>query len=135
MIPFRSSKRCSALALTLALLTGCENPFAGDYLCPDDRSPAIEVEIRDARTGAPVAQDARGAVHDGAYIDSLKPSGGTGPDPFVLVSRSAAEERPGTYLVEVTHAGYQPWTMGGVRVGAGRCGVRTRRLTASLEPL
>lgn len=98
-------------------------------------SPAIVVEIRDARTGAPLANDARGAVHDGAYVDSLTPyeGTGTGAGPLVLFSRRAADERPGNYSVEVNHPGYRAWTLAGVRAIAGKCGVKTRRISASLE--
>jgi hypothetical protein len=125
---------CSAFRLTLVGLAGCHNPFAGGYSCPAEVSPAIVVEIRDARTGAPLANDARGAVHDGAYVDSLTPYEGTGTDagPLVLFSRRAADERPGDYSVEVSHPGYRAWTLAGVRATAGQCGVKTRRISALL---
>src|SRR5688572_11785811 len=122
----------SALVFTLVSLTGCTNPFGGSYLCPAVITPAIVVEIRDARTGAPVANGARGAVHDGPYTDSLTPYEGIGLDPTTLVSRRAADERPGTYAVEVNHPGYRTWSVAGVRAVAGTCGVRTRRISASL---
>ena len=129
-----SEKVCSALVLTLVTLTGCINPFGGGYSCPADITPAIVVEIRDARTGAPLANGAKGAVHDGAYVDSLGPYEWIGTDLNTLFSRRAANERPGTYAVEVNHPGYRTWTVGGVRAIAETCGVRTRRISASLEP-
>lgn len=125
---------CSALALTCLSLAGCNNPFAGGYSCPAVVSPAIVVEIRDAVTGAAVANDARGAVHDGTYIDPLAPYESIGLDPSGLFSRRAADERPGTYSVEVNHPGYRTWTVAGVRANAGTCGVQTRRISASLQP-
>jgi hypothetical protein len=127
---------CSALVLASVSLAGCHNPFAGGYSCPAVINPAIVVEIRDARNGAPLANDARGAVHEGAYVDSLTPyeGTGTGAGPLLLISRRAADERAGNYSVEVNHAGYRAWTLAGVRVVSGQCGVRTRRLSASLEP-
>jgi hypothetical protein len=126
----------SVLVLASVGLAGCHNPFAGAYSCPADITPAIVVEIRDARTGAPLANDARGAVHDGAYVDSLIPyeGTGTGAGPLVLFSRRAADERPGNYSVEVNHPGYRVWTVAGVRAVAGQCGVKTRRIAASLQP-
>lgn len=63
----------SALVLACGALAGCHNPFGGGYSCPAMISPAIVVEIRDARTGTPLASDARGAVNDRAYVDSLIP--------------------------------------------------------------
>jgi hypothetical protein len=126
---------CSALVLGSVTLAACHNPFGGAYYCPAMISPAIVVEIRDARTGAPLANDARGAVHDGAYIDSLAPyeGTGTGAGPLLLFSRRAADERPGNYSVEVNHPRYRAWTLSGVRAIAGPCGVKTRRISASLE--
>jgi hypothetical protein len=123
------------LALASVGLAGCHNPFGGAYFCPAMISPAIVVEIRDARTGAPLANDARGAVHDGAYVDSLVPYEGTGggAGPLILSSRRAADERPGTYSVEVNHPGYRGWTVAGVRASKGKCGVETHRIAASLE--
>ena len=127
---------CSFLVLACGALAGCHNPFrGGSYSCPAWIKPAIVVEIRDARTGAPLAKDARGAVHDRAYVDSLIPyvwteTGG----PPLLISRRAADERAGNYYVEVNHPGYRTWTLAGVRAVSDQCGVKTRRLSASLEP-
>ena len=126
----------SALVLACGALAGCHNPFrGGGYSCPAWK-PAIVVEIRDARTGAPLANDARGAVHDRAYVDSLIPYAwrDTGAGPPLLISRRAADERAGNYYVVVNHPGYRTWTLAGVRVVVGQCGVTTRRLSAALEP-
>lgn len=125
-----------AVALESIGLVSCHNPFGGAYACPAVIKPAIVVEIRDRRSGAPLADDARGAVHDGAYVDSLMPYEGTGSGagPLLLFSRRAADERPGNYSIEVRHPGYRTWTLSGVRVFTGQCGVRIRRVSASLEP-
>jgi hypothetical protein len=125
---------CSALLLGFVGLAGCNNPFAGGYSCPAVVTPAIVVEIRDARTGIPLADAARGAVHEGAFVDSLTRYEANGPDANCLFSRRAADERPGVYSVEVIHSGYRVWTVAGVQAVAGECGVRTRRIVASLEP-
>jgi hypothetical protein len=125
----------SAVALGSIGLIGCHNPFAGgDIVCPAVIEPAIVVEIRDAQTGVPLADNARGAVHDVAYTDSLTPYEGRATSAGLeLVSRRAADERPGTYFVEVTHPGYRTWSLSGVRVVKGQCGVKTRRLSAALQ--
>jgi hypothetical protein len=127
---------CFAIALESVWLIGCHNPFGGAYACPAVINPAVVVEIRDAQTQAPLANDARGAVHDGAYVDSLVPFEGTGSGagPLLLFSRRAADERPGSYSVEVNHPGYRAWTMSGVRVFTGQCGVKTHRVSALLRP-
>ena len=97
--------------------------------------PAIVVEIRDARTGAAIAADAQGTVTDGTYSDQLTPYEGGLEGPSSLFSRRAALERPGTYAVHVTHAGYMPWNASGVAVSRGECHVRTQRLHANLQPV
>ena len=50
---------------------------------------------------------------------------------------AGAHERPGTYSLRITVAGYQPWTASGVRVSeSGRCDeVETVKLTARLRPV
>jgi hypothetical protein len=119
------------IIVTVVSLAGCSNPGAR-YYCPAVVTPAVVVEIRDAATGAPLANGAKGAVHDGAYVDSLTPYEGIGPDPNTLISLRAADERPGNYAIEITHAGYRTWTVAGVRAVDGACGVITRRISASL---
>jgi hypothetical protein len=117
----------SCLALTWALsLGGCSEGL----VCTADVRPAIIVEIRDADTALPVAAEAMGHVQDGAFVDSLRAYGADGT---VLVSRAAADEREGTYTVEVVHEGYQPWQQTAVRVGRNACHVETVTLQAGLE--
>ncbi len=100
--------------------------------CPLSSEPAIVVEIRAQRGGLPLAEVAHGVVRDQDYLDSLRPHERRGTDPSVLVSRAAAFDRPGNYSVEVYVPGYRKWRQVGVLVSQGECGVRTRRLQASL---
>ncbi|HYD55176.1 MAG TPA: hypothetical protein VEA99_21245 [Gemmatimonadaceae bacterium] len=124
------------LPLALLAFAGCDFPFASGA-CTASVEPAIVVEIRDARNGAPLAGLAAGVVRDGAYVDSLRPAGFTDVnDPIgSMISRQAASERPGTYDVEVRRDGFRPWTRTGVRARRGECHVETQRLNAALEPL
>jgi hypothetical protein len=105
--------------------------------CTASVEPAVVVEIRDARTGAPLAGSAGGVVRDGMFVDSLRPyeSTGAGPGSAGLYSRRGADERPGTYAVEVRATGYTVWTVSGVRASRGVCHVRTQRIRASLAPV
>lgn len=123
------------VALTLLVPLACRNPFAGGYACTADVRPAIEVEILDAVTGAPLAQAATGVVRDGAFADSLRPARFLNYDPASMVSRQAAGERPGTYSVEVQRGGYHTWTASNVSVGRNSCHVETRTLRANLVPV
>jgi hypothetical protein len=100
--------------------------------CPP-RTPraAIDVEIREAGTGLPLAASARGVVRDGSYADSLVPGRREGD---VLVSRQAAFERAGTYAIEVVALGYGTWQQSGVVAREGTCGVTPVVLQATLQP-
>jgi hypothetical protein len=123
----------AGVAATVAV-AGCGR-LVDSHNCTASVEPAVVVEIRDARTGAPLAAGAEGVVRDGAFVDVLRPAEASGPDSTSLYSRRAADERPGTYAIEVRRAGYQTWTASGVRVERGTCHVQTRRVLAALVPL
>jgi hypothetical protein len=92
--------------------------------------PGVVVEIRDAEDDSPQAAGSRGAVHEGAFTDSLRPHAGAGDQ---MVSRAAADERPGRYTVRIEHDGCATWEATGVRVRRDECHVITAELTARLE--
>lgn len=102
-------------------------------ICTLSVDPGIIVTIRDATDGSPIAATARGLVRDGTFSDSLRPFGGLGDG--TLISRAAADERPGVYTVTVEHLGYAPWQRIGVRVRPGECHVASAQLTADLQPI
>ena len=125
--------RRALFALGSLSLGGCGLPFDATG-CTADVRPAVIVEIRDARTAAALAYDARGVIRDGAYVDSLTPYESSTADQRDLFSRQAGYERPGTYTVEVQRVGYRAWTTSGVRVTKGVCHVDTQRVRADLLP-
>lgn len=114
----------------LLFVIACRNATTGD--CAAYVAPAVAVEVRDSNTGLPIAEGARGAAHDGTYIDSLRPFQSSGG---ALLSLQAAPERPGTYSIEVQRTGYQDWTVSGVQAKSGQCGVQTTTVRADLTPL
>lgn len=94
--------------------------------------PAIRVEVRGSITGARITSGSYGAVHDGAYVDSLRPFYYIGD---TLVELGAAYNRAGTYDVEVIHPGYAAWSTSGVQVTANFCDIgESILLTARLVP-
>jgi hypothetical protein len=116
-----------------ALLAGAASLALGacsvmPLTCTDEARSTLSVEVRDARTGAPAAQGARGILREGAYSDSLHAATES------LLIAHATFERPGTYDVTVEKAGYLTWTERGVQVTADACHVRSRTITARLEP-
>ena len=127
----------AASCLLLALACANEEPTVPPSpSCTGISTPGIVVYIQHAITGEPLAAEARGAVQDGVYVDSLRPGAFSGfTRPPTMVSRKAAHERPGTYLVQVVHEGFEPYIKDGIRVEAGICHVWTQYLYADLVPL
>jgi hypothetical protein len=111
---------------TAVLITGCY-PFTG--VCTTDIRYGIVVEVRDAVSGAVVADGARLIVREGEYVETVD-----GPPVPGLPYLQAAAERPGTYSVTVEKAAYQVWTRTDIRVRDTDCHVSTVRLEARLQP-
>lgn len=114
---------CLPLLLTLA---ACSTSAPTDVVCTMVALPAVTVVVRDADTQAGLAGVARGAVVEGAYIDSLRAVGSA-------TTMSAAYERPGTYSVDIRATGYQPFTTTGVKVTKDQCHVITQTVTVNLQ--
>lgn len=119
----------AALAACVLAATACSD-FLGSG-CETMIYHAVEVQVRDARTGRAIAAGARGEIVDGDYVDTLRAASGTAD---TLFSLAAGLGRRGFYTVRLRHDGYVPWEQQGVRASADRCGVRTTRLTARLAP-
>ena len=133
----RTMKAPRAIFLApLALLGACGTVLPEVLSCPDVNSPAVEVQVRDARTGAPAAHSVLATAQDGRYTDTLRHSGWSGPasDSTTALVVNGAIERPGTYTVRISKPGYRPWERTEVRARKGGCGVLTERLEALLEP-
>jgi hypothetical protein len=121
---------CAAIAGPIACqsLADQDRPIG----CTGDVRPGIEVEIRDAVSGQPRADIARGIVTEGAFLDSLRPGTMLSTAPTDLLSRVAAHERSGTYEVHIQANGYRPWDTAGIVVRADVCHVITVRLKTTL---
>ena len=115
-----------ALGMLVVLLASCGT----EPICTDETVPGVVVEIRDSFDDAPLAANARGAVHQGTFIDSLRPHSWAGNG--TLLARAAADERRGEYLITVEHEGYLAWE-GFTRVRANECHVETMLVSAYLD--
>ena len=118
------------------LVSGCEMLGENHRVCPGITPPAISVEVRNAVTNAPEAQNARGRLIEGSYVDSMIVDQSTKYQgesvPLVL---EGAKGRSGTYTVLIEKRGFRSWSRSGVEVGKDECGVNTCRLEAKLEPV
>lgn len=125
-------------AMLLPLGSGC----GGDDALV---TPGISAEIRDASTGTPAWYEATLTVRDGDYVETVEGSR-KGSEDFRdsggVVLLWAAEMRPGTYDVTVTHPGYQTWHQEGVRVTTEGSNpfdnspmTKTVHLVVELEPI
>ena len=101
-------------------------------LCTTNIAPGLIVEIRDARSGRWIADSASVLARDGSYVDTLR-AGLVGQEGS-MHERYGAQERPGTYAIEVRRPGYRAWRDSGVVVTRNPCHVNTVRLRADLEP-
>lgn len=123
-------KRIQALALLAAavpLLAGCPgNPLEGTVCTMEARS-AVQVEMRDARTGAVLTGPATLTVREGSFAETVE-------IPANFTSMGVAHERSGVYEVTLTKPGYREWRARDVRVEKDECHVKTARLEARLEP-
>lgn len=111
-------------------------PFLGSCnvlgtACPDAERPGIELEIRDARTGAPAAAGATAVAHDDDKTYPFEADRPLGDSTALVLS---AFTEPGVYDVVIQKAGYRDWTASNVRVRKdGECYVRTVHLQAQLQ--
>jgi hypothetical protein len=93
--------------------------------------PGIIVTIVDSVTNEPRAAEAVGVAQAGSFNDSLRSYWTDGQG--VMLSRAAADERPGTYAVTIQTSGYRDWVRTNVRVRSGDCHVQSAELTARLQ--
>ncbi len=94
------------------LLASCKEPFTG--VCARPGFPGVAVELEDA-LGRPAAYGAKLIVRDGAYVDSS--FGYSDPR-----SIGAADNRAGTYTLEITRPWYSRVVLPDVQVPGGTCG-------------
>lgn len=95
--------------------------------CDDDFQPGIVMTVVDSISGGPVPGEVTATATDGTYMETVAVPGDS---PFTL-----AENRAGSYDLEVTAPDYQTWTRTGVivQVSGNACNVQRIRLTALLQ--
>ena len=115
------------LRLSLLILAVAAN--ACGQTCDAVLKAGIVVSLIDGATGNTLAGDVTVTATEGSYTETVN------PPPVPAGSRTVflANERPGTYRVEVQAPGYVTWVAPSVRVTHDGCHVETVQLTAELE--
>jgi hypothetical protein len=124
------TNRVLAFALGIVALCSCDAPTdqskTDSAVCTAEARPGLVLSVIDSTTGQPIASPSIVAARAGLYADTARI--------FVAPTYYFLYERAGTYIVTVTHSGFQPWRRDGVIVVADRCHVQTVRMTAALHP-
>ena len=111
--------------VALALAAACD--------CDESIQYAIQLTMVDSISGEPVVAEITAVASDGSFSDGVTYTAEQAE--AFDAEMSFARERAGTYQVEVTADGYQPWVMTGVNVMADECHVETVQLMARLQPI
>lgn len=125
----RSKRSYKGLGLALALFaTACDET---SVVCTTEGRHGLDVTVRDSVTVAPLLVDSLSLIaRDGSFTDSIRRPGVATQEPIGL-----ADERPGTYSLEVIAEGYLPWADDGLTVVGGVCHVETLQVEALLRPV
>lgn len=113
------------LVFAISTLSACLDYFVVGA-CTTILQPGIRAVVRDSTTNAGLAASAVAVVREGTFIDTLRATADS-----VLFG---ADERAGTYRLEVSHPDYRTWSRDGIRVTSDRCHVRTVRVPVLLVP-
>jgi hypothetical protein len=129
-------RKLTILLIVSLAMFGCkDNKNSDQYACTTSIEPGIIIEIRDAVTDEPLAENATAVITSTDYRETLIVSHYEGSDSSTAYAMSGAYERPGIYDIEVSLTGYKSWFRYGVEVTDGICHVGTVRYTARLEEL
>ncbi|HEX2570849.1 MAG TPA: hypothetical protein VH877_14925 [Polyangia bacterium] len=123
--PVRATGAVGMLALGLGL-AGCDG--TPPVTCTAEARSSLNVTVIDAVTGRRLC-DAAVAATEGSYNATLMPGGSPGS-----CSYFGPFERPGTYLVVASHAGYLTGHEGDAVVTRDACHVQTTSVTVQLQP-
>lgn len=105
----------------------------GGVLCPLWIAPGVMIEVRDASTGQPAGCDTKGSAESAGEVQSLDNGTPCSLDPAAQYVSGISHT--GTWRVTLEKDGYKTWSVDGVQVKSGVCGLQTVQLRADLEPI
>lgn len=131
-------RNCLILMFSGLFLVACEDDIANQnetFGCTTVFVPGIVVEIRDAISDTPLAENAVVVITDGDYTETLEVLEYEGPESTSAYSVAGAYERPGVYDINLTLSGYEGWSRSQVEVESGICHVNTVTFTVRLAAM
>jgi len=117
-------------AMALLLVSACGSD---SFSCTTSYDPGILIRVTDSTSGTLISCGARAVVTAGTYSETV--ANPSGPSCFDSAMLMAAFERPGTYAVTVSKAGYLDFTINDVVVTAGVCHVIPVTVEAPLSSM
>jgi len=124
--------------MTLLLVSACggssdsePEPVPEPAPCTPSFDPGILIRVTDSASGNPISCGAHAVVTAGTYSEVVDnpPSPGCSD----ATGLTAAFERPDTYVVTISKAGYLDFVINDVVVAAGVCHVKTVTVEARLS--
>jgi hypothetical protein len=121
-------------SMALLLVSSCGGSSDNEpVVCTASIEPGIRIQVTDSASGNPISCGASAVVTAGTYSERVdNPSG---PDCFDTAMLVAVLERPGTYVVTVSKAGYLDFAVNDVVVTAGVCHVNTVTVEARMSSM
>ena len=121
-------------SMALLLVSACGGSSDSEsVVCTASLEAGIQIQVTDSASGNPISCGARAVVTAGTYAEAVEnPSSPGCLDAAML---PAAFERPGTYMVTVSKAGYLDFAINDVVVTAGVCHVNTVTVGARLSSI
>lgn len=133
---YRSKIEFLLLVLVNIFIFACGN---GDHpdgvFCTAVMESVIVVEVGDAVSDAPIAENAIVIITDGDYQETLTVIGYESPDPSSAYLLAGAYEREGVYDIELSLSGYESWSRHQAEVEPGICHVNTVKFTVRLSAI
>ena len=117
--------------IALVVHSGCGEVVGdGPTVCTTELRAGIVISVVDGATGNPIACGAHAVIAADGFVEDIDNTRQPCDDRVAL---AGAYERPGTYSVAVSRAGYYDLTVSGVIVAAGTCHVATAIVDARMQ--
>ena len=118
--------KSSTISIAFACLSACSTEWRSFPGCPPVVLPAVEVNLTNAQTGAPIS-GATLTLIDGEYSETLQESGSG--------AYLGAFGRSATYTLMIQAEGFTQATLEALEAASDECGVVTSAYPVQLDPV